>query len=152
MRAQSRFQLIGLVGVLLLGLVGCGKQVEYNNAVEGTVTLNGKPLANVLVEFVPDPPEGVKADPSRALADENGHYTLERADGEPGAMVGHHFVVILRGRGMDRSIDEFADEEGAPGRDRRPIPARYTTASTTPLRIEVHASEHTYNLELRSSP
>jgi hypothetical protein len=152
MRSRTRFPVLGLVGVLLLGLVGCGKQVEYNNQVEGIVTLNGKPLANVHVEFVPDPPEGARAESSRALTDENGRYALERADGEPGAMIGNHFVVILRGRGMDQNIDELPDEEAAPARDRRLVPARYAMASTTPLRIEVLPAEHTYNLELRSNP
>ena len=134
---------------------GCGKPaLLFNDSVEGTVFLDGTPLANVYVEFIPDVERGVKAPSSSAVTDEKGHYSLNRAGGKRGAMVGQHLIVLLRGRGAAREIGERAEgtDNTKQIKDRRPIPAPYTAASRTPLRLEVLADQHTYNLNLVSKP
>jgi hypothetical protein len=131
---------------------GCGKTLVFNDSVDGTVKLDGKPLGNAHVQFVPDEP-GVKAPGSTGITDENGRYRLTREDGEPGALVGKHLVVLVRGREANRALGEQAD--GGDGstkakKDRRPIPAVYTMASKTKLIAEVKPDQHTYDLELSS--
>src|SRR5205823_13119370 len=83
---------------------GCGKSLVFNDSVEGTVKLDGKPFGNVHVQFVPDEP-GVKAPGSEGTTDENGHFRLTREDaGQPGAVVGKHLVVLMRGREANRAL------------------------------------------------
>jgi hypothetical protein len=139
---------------LLVLACGCGKPLVFNDLVEGTVKLDGKPLGNVHVQFVPDKP-GVKVSGSTGITDEKGHYRLSRENGEPGALVGKHLVVLVRGREAKRALGEQADGgEGEPSsrakKDGRPIPAPYTMASKTPLKVEVKPDQHTYDLEASS--
>jgi hypothetical protein len=131
---------------------GCGKALVFNDLVEGTVKLDGKPLGNAHVQFVPDEP-GVKAPGSTGITDESGHYRLNRETGEPGALVGKHLVVFVRGREAIRGLGEQPDAaEGAKAKkDRRPIPSPYQMASKTPSSVEVKLDQHTYDLELSSS-
>ncbi len=52
---------LGPVAVLLAA--GCGKSVAFNDKVEGTVQIDGAPLRQVMVEFIPDADVGVGARP-----------------------------------------------------------------------------------------
>src|SRR5712692_10171119 len=96
------------IAVVLVTVSGCGKTLVFNDLVEGTVKLDGKPLGNAHVQFVPDEP-GVKAPGSTGITDENGHYRLNRDGGEPGAVVGKHLVVFVRGREAIRGLGEQPD-------------------------------------------
>lgn len=85
---------IGIISglVILATLVaGCGK--SYPN-VSGTVTLNGKPVANVNVLFVP---VSTKEQPfpgpyAEAVTDSTGKYSLVTRSGKPGATPGLNIV------------------------------------------------------------
>ena len=139
--------------LLLLGS-GCGKTPVFNDLVEGAAKLDGKPLGNAHILFVPDEPD-IKAPGSSGITDEKGHFQLMREDGEPGALVGKHLVVVVRGREANRALGENPDAaEGGPNakakKDRRPIPPAYTMASKTKLIVNVKPDEHTYDLELFS--
>jgi hypothetical protein len=137
---------------LLLTASGCGKALVFNDSVDGTVKLDGKPLGSAYIQFVPDEP-GIKAPGSSGFTDENGHYRLTREGGESGALVGHHRVVLVRGREANRALGEKPDatETAKAKKDRRPIPTVYMMASQTPLKVEVTAEKHTYDLEMSSS-
>src|SRR5438132_6920231 len=137
--------------LLLLTAFGCGKPLVFNDVVEGTAKLDGKPLGNAHVQFVPDEP-GLKAPGSTGITDENGHYRLRREDGGgPGACVGKHVVVLVRGREANRALGETADAADAKAKkDRRAIPPGYTMASKSPLTVDVKSDQHTYDLELFS--
>jgi hypothetical protein len=138
--------------LLLVTVSGCGKTLVFNDSVGGTVKLDGKPLGNAHVQFVPDEP-GIKAPGSSGITDENGHYQLTREDGEPGALVGHHRVVLVRGREAKPGLGEKPDpaETAKAKKDRRPIPSIYMIATQTPLKKEVTPAQHTYDLELSST-
>ncbi|HEY2786676.1 MAG TPA: hypothetical protein VGJ05_17060, partial [Fimbriiglobus sp.] len=81
-----------LLLAVTLALVGAGCSRGPTLApVSGTVTLNGKPLANVQVEFWP---EG-SAPRSVGMTDQQGRFTLTTdGEGKPGAVVGSHKVVL----------------------------------------------------------
>src|SRR5690348_11061114 len=80
-----------LVGLLTaVGAVGCSSGPKLAE-VNGTVRLNGKPLADIMVEFNPDAATGAR---STGATDENGRYTLICDDQRPGAIVGPHRVVL----------------------------------------------------------
>lgn len=77
-------------GILAAALVGCNRGPELAE-VEGTVTLNGKPLEKVRVEFHPAG-EGPRA---TAVTDANGKYVLmSDGGGRAGAVVGSNKVVL----------------------------------------------------------
>src|SRR5262245_57289914 len=95
MRASSSFRpaAAGTLAAALLALAGCSGGRDYAG-VEGTVTLNKKPLAGVMVAFYPDS-DGTKQLPySTATTDPSGHYALTCANGKTGALLGKHRVVV----------------------------------------------------------
>lgn len=69
--------------------VGCGEGGPSLGQVSGKVTLDGKPLSNAIVSFVPE--DGRRA--SSATTNDNGEYTLAYIS-EAGAVVGTHKVSI----------------------------------------------------------
>src|SRR4051794_11621485 len=64
--------------------------------VEGTVTLDGAPLPEVEVVFVPDPERGLGGNNATAYTDAQGHYRLRAVrDGRDGATLGWYRVVVI---------------------------------------------------------
>ena len=135
MRFRSQSARLGLVAALAVFCAGCGPSWKINEQVEGTAKLDGVPLANVMVEFLPD--LGLKVQPpiSRAVTDEKGHFVLECDNSKSGAVIGKHNVVVRAGRGEDDS-------------KKSNIPAVYSLSAKTPLKIEVTADQHSYDLAL----
>jgi hypothetical protein len=158
-----RCLLLGLAGMGMGLLIGCGGP-EFAR-VSGTVTLNGKPLNDVEVRFLPDPEKGNPGPTASAFTDRQGHYEL-RCERPPknGTILGFHRVCILditaiaRSRGMPGGPDVVA---GAPGADKAPagipigpaprVPAVYNNVSLTPFRdIEVKPGAQTLDLDVKS--
>jgi hypothetical protein len=84
-----------LAAVLVpLGLVGCGGSGYV--PVSGTITLNGKPHRNAIVDFMPMATTGNQTPgrASTAITDENGKFTLKTIDGVAGAAVARHRVRV----------------------------------------------------------
>ncbi len=122
-----------LVAALAALAGGCsGAPPEPTAAVRGKVTLNGAPLAGVVVTFYPVSDSDVGKRSSRGTTDAGGAYRLADADGKPGAVVGANRVTV-RWPTLDRG-----GSGKAPG---PPIPLPYTVASETPLRVEVRAGQ-----------
>jgi hypothetical protein len=126
------------LALLLAG--GCRPGWKYNEQVEGTVKLDGAPIPNALVRFVPDDPT-TQAPASSGYTDDKGHFTLACENGKPGAVLAKHNVMVLAGRGGD---------EAAATR-RVNIPWAYGNPVATPLQVEVTADKHSYDLALRSN-
>jgi len=85
---------------LLLGLLaGCGQDGPPLGTVTGTVTLDGKPVADARILFQP-----AEGSPSLAITDDRGNYNLAYAPGKFGAMLGEHQVQITTG-GLFRMPD-----------------------------------------------
>src|SRR5206468_1991369 len=81
-----------LVGVATLTAgMGCSRGPQFAE-VNGTVTLNGRPLSDMEVVFLPDPAAGTVGPTSTAYTDEKGHYQLVTNKGQRGAVVGTHRV------------------------------------------------------------
>ena len=136
---------LSLSALMLAPLLGCGGD-EFNMApVTGTVTLAGKPLEKVMVEFWPES-EGPR---SIAVTDEAGHFELMTDDGQSkGAVVGSHKIVL---RDMSIMNDEVrgraaADVDLTQGRKPR-ISKKYANAQTTKLTEIVADGENNFTLE-----
>jgi hypothetical protein len=150
---QARRLALTLIGLAFAGACGCGGQPDlaFADVVEGTVTLNGSPLADVKVEFVPRAGPDDKRPVSSAITDAKGFYRLTRDDDhKPGAAVGSYVVLVVQGRP--------AGPSGKGGRSPRSgtaaahVPARYRLAAESPLKAEVRADQTTYNLDLVGAP
>jgi hypothetical protein len=138
-----------LVALTLLPVAACrpGPNWKYNENVEGTVKMDGAPVPNVMVRFVPDDPT-VQGPVSSGYTDEKGHFTLTCENQKPGAVIAKHNVLVLAGRGA--SADEAENQAGAaPAAGKKVfVPPAYATPRQTPLQVEVTADKHTYDLTL----
>jgi hypothetical protein len=142
--ASKRALMLAFAGLLALS-AGCSRQV-FTDTVEGTLTLEGAPLADVHVEFVPEVPEGTSAPGSSAVTDAKGFFRLTRNDNQkPGALVGKHRVVVFAGRPAQSKDDMNA------GSASLVLPPVYANASKTPLTVEVTQDHKTYELRLNKS-
>ncbi len=85
-----RIQYLSVALFLCLSMIiGCGEGGPSLGKVSGTITLDGKPLPNAIVSFVPE--DGRRS--SSATTNANGEYHLAYISQE-GAVVGKHKVSI----------------------------------------------------------
>jgi hypothetical protein len=116
--------------LLLLATAGCSgvsDQPELGR-VTGTVTLDGQPLAGVIVNFQPESGRAATAE-----TDSKGYYDLVYIYGSNGAKVGKNAV-------------SFRWPDGSEGK--KPIPAKY--AGKSELTVEVQGGKNQLNWELES--
>jgi hypothetical protein len=134
--------------LLCLTVAGCGgSKTKFTEPVEGTLTWGKTPIAGVRIQFVPQSGKGDQPTISSATTDENGFFSLKRDDnGKPGAVVGKHKVVVMAGRPGTgpRSRDDDAKDEPS-GTN---LPPKFSSATNTPLEVEVKMGETTYPLDL----
>lgn len=127
-------------------LVGCGGPKIV--PVEGTVTLNGKGLEKIYVEFWPSG-EGPR---SMGETDAQGHFVLTTDDGKrKGALVGKHKVVlkdsaVLGDKFMGRKAENMDISQGRKPR----ISNSYTSVDSTPLSQDVAASGNKFEYDVKA--
>jgi hypothetical protein len=134
--------------VSVSGLLGCSKVTQEFAEVDGTVTLNGKPLPNAEVVFMSELlDEKGKANPaSTGYTDDHGRYTLwcGQADTQ-GAVVGTYRVCVNDIAAMPLPPLEFGDDPAA-ARAHRPgplrVPSKYSSTAQTPFRDVKVTSGH----------
>jgi hypothetical protein len=147
---------------VLVGIVsaaagpGCSRGPQFAD-VSGTVTLNGRPLPDVEVVFLPDPEAGTVGPSSTAYTDTKGYYQLVTNKGQRGAVVGTHRVCIrdLAALPLPPILNAEGNPERAGPRGARPapkpsrVPAPYSSSQETPLRaVEVKRGGQTLDFEL----
>jgi hypothetical protein len=139
---------------VLLFFLGCTKTPPPLTEVEGVVLLDGQPLPSAEVQFVPDLASFGSEQNSTAVTDDQGHFRLKcQRNGEFGAVVGKHFVLVKEAppptelrSGSAESRQKLAAAQAK--LKNRPIPARYSSVSQTPLTIEVTPGQTSYTLKL----
>jgi hypothetical protein len=145
----------GLLIATLVAAAGCQGEPSLRFApVEGTVTRGGKPLAGVIVVFWADSDAGTPGPCSSGPTDAAGHYELHTEQGEPGAVVGRHWVCIVQGRAvLGRMARGKADRsrlrEGLAAPAAAAVPPRYADRKQTPLRAEVRPGVQVIDLEVK---
>ena len=77
------------VCLLVVTCLGCGPGGPEIASVEGTVTMDGKPLPDASVVFIPE-----NGRPAGATTDSEGKYVLTFTQGRKGAMPGKNKVRI----------------------------------------------------------
>ncbi len=141
-------------------LTGCGESGPDVVPVEGTVTLDGKPLANKSLMFMPI--DGTAGHGAGGASDAEGKFTLKAV--VPGATKEYRGAVPGRYRvnvfepmiAGDISEEEEGDEPAVAmgpgsGSGKSEIPAIYGT-DRSPLVLEVPESGGEINVELKSNP
>jgi hypothetical protein len=128
-----------LIIALPLVTCGCGKKGKewtFNDQVEGVVKLEGAPVANVFVQFVPDDPEE-QGPISRGITDAKGHFRLATDDERDGAVIGKHRILVFAGR-----TDTGARAGGN-------VPPSYRNVKDTKLTLDVTPDKHSYDVDLK---
>ena len=115
-----------LTGVLALLIIGCGESGPPIASVEGTITMDGKPLANASVVFSPE-----SGRPAGAKTDAEGHYVLNFSAGRKGAVPGKNRVQIRTGS-EGGIADDGSRSPGTP----ETVPAQFNDQSTLEFVVE----------------
>lgn len=123
---------LATASVLSLCGCGCGGDLPELGKVKGVVTLDGQPLAEAQVEFLPE-----SGRPSGAETDEDGRYRLRYTADTDGAIVGRHTVKI-------RTAIDGRDD---PASER--LPPRYHSPSELTADVEAGSNEIDFELSLR---
>jgi hypothetical protein len=147
-----------LLAIITLVVAGCGTSGPPMGQVTGTVTLDGKPMPNRMVVFVPK----AGGQTSTATTNSEGRYELIGASTK-GALIGLHTVSITSVREaaaaavdmsqMPSDSPQYA-AQGDPAAYKKVaefkevIPARYNTK--TELVEEVKAGKNTIDFDLKS--
>jgi hypothetical protein len=152
----------GLTGIALTGLLaaGCARGPEFV-AVEGTVTLNGKPLPEVEVVFLPDSGAGNPGPRSAAYTDQQGRYKLFcDQSGRTGTVAGPTRVCVIDITavvsladmpGAWRPVVFRGRRDGRPGattRTRSRVPPAYGSVARTPLRVVVAPGQTVFDFDI----
>jgi hypothetical protein len=136
----SRSQRVLLVAVVSAVTSACGPAADPGyRPVSGTISLDGEPLAEAIVSFLPDG-EGSSG---TGRTDDSGRYTLFYASQRPGAKVGLNRVMISKESSVSRADSEFAapdEEEG------ELLPSRYNIK--TELTATVEEGDNVFDFQL----
>lgn len=136
-----------LAGCALAALCGCGDSVPLGQ-VRGTLTLDGRPVSNVVVVFVPDSSGEHASIRSAGQCDDQGKFTLRCDTGVAGGVVGSHRVIVEdlslanAPRAPDGTITQFP---------RKRFPEKYSDPLQTPLRATIRAGEQDIALKMSST-
>ena len=132
---------------LVFVLTGCSRSdLPELGTVSGTVTLNGIPLTDAIVNFTPTGP----GRPSTAVTDAEGKYTLIYLQGVDGAIVGEHVVTVelVTTEAMDDLPDdpsEMTAEQKQSVSQMKHLPASATDGT---IKKEVKAGDNPIDIEL----
>ena len=132
-------------GVLAALLCGCGGNSGPDlEDVSGTVTLDGEPLPEATVRFLPESDGTAEyVRPATGVTDSSGWYSLSYSSSRDGALPGKYRVAITTYR--EGGYDE--DEEGnpIPGAPEK-VPSAYNSETT----LTVTVPSDSYDFELKS--
>ena len=136
-----------------LALPGCSKSPPPIVAAGGVVLLNGQPLPNAQVQFIPMI-QGFGAEYiAVGVTDEKGRFTLT-CNGQPGACACENRVTVTdapppeKTRGLSDSAQTEMTRYYA-GLKNRPIPPDYGSVAKTSIVIKVTPGQSDYTLELK---
>ena len=136
-------------------LVGCGDAPPDIVPLSGLVSLGGKPLSKAEVQFLPLA-EGLDGSYiATGVTDKEGKFSLSlRGDKGPGC-VACPCKVMIREAPMPEEVRAAYNtkkhalvERYQASLKNRPIPKKYTSLRTTPLKFEVSAEQSEYNIEI----
>jgi hypothetical protein len=124
---------------MAITLAGCGPGGPEIAYVSGRVTMDGKPLANATVVFIPE-----NGRPAGARTDADGRYVLIFTEGRYGAIPGQNTIRIMTLRDAEQD-DSGKTIPGSP----ETVPAQYNTNSTLSFTVQPN-KRNVANFDLKS--
>jgi hypothetical protein len=153
MRYRSRaFRVAALVTLpALFAVVGCGKGSDYPEMarVSGTVTYKGKPVPNMMVNFMP-----TAGRPSWGKTDAEGKYEMVYDSDYKGAKMGHHKVYItppastIDGGTSKASKKALAAAANLTQEEMLDIRSKYGAEDVTKYEVDVKKDPEVINIKL----
>ena len=136
---------------ILLALAGCGKgDYPAMAKVTGTVTYKGKPVPNMMVNFMP-----TEGRPSWGKTDAAGKFEMIYDEDYKGVKMGHHKVYFTppatatiggaKSKGSSKAIAEAA---GLTPEEMAEIRSKYGLEETTKLEVDVKKDPEVFDLKL----
>lgn len=147
-----RFLFTSLLVLLLFAFQGCFgskwlSKVEY---VEGRVTMDGGPLEEASVQFIPKG-EGEAAG---GYTDADGRYRLSSLNGEPskGAVEGEYVVLISKIIFVPVPGGQREEGDPEPETAKQITPSIYKNREKTPFSATVSKGKNVFDFDLKSKP
>jgi len=143
--------------LLIVTLIGCGSdgglRVEF---VEGIVTLDGEPVAEASVMFVPTA-DGQGTETAMGMTNERGVYRLSSMNGKPlaGAVAGEYKVLLskIQAESLSEGMEYGTDMGYAvPYRQTHLLPEIYRDPGNPQFTETVKRGRNKFDFELKSSP
>jgi len=129
---------LNLAIVALFAIAGCGDGRPGTVPVSGTVTYQGKPVAEAQVVFMA---EGAR--PASAVTDAEGRFTLSTFAPDDGAVAGEHRVTVSRWEKANPADTSLYPEM------KSVLPVKYSNPAETPLSRTVEPGPgHDFVLEI----
>lgn len=143
------------IPILLTLLSGCGRSwgSPELSSVTGVVTIEGQPIPEGQVTFIPDPTQGTRGPSFVGELRENGSFSIHGPNGVEGAIPGTYQVVIQSYGASSVDLIKHCQKRDCKPSDfkrSRLIPLVYETPSSTPLKVIVEAekpNEYAFDLE-----
>jgi hypothetical protein len=132
--------------VAALTVTGCGSRANLA-PITGRVTLEGKPVPNMIINFTPLGETGGNG--ALGHTDADGRFKLLDARGETGAHVGEYKISFYPGASRTQQTDPALDVVSVPSRGG--LPPIYLDPNQTPLRATVPRGGGTVELTLTQS-
>lgn len=152
----SRYRLcFACLSGLLLFTFGCGGTPSRNLPVayvEGVVTLDGAPLTEASVLFIPKT-QG-SGESAGGYTDATGKYTLTSMNGDPGkgALPAEYIVTISKTVSTPIPGAKVEEGDAPPEKTEEVTPAVYRDRTKSPLAASVVQGKNSFNFELKSKP
>jgi hypothetical protein len=124
-------QCIGLTFLMAIVCVGCSEPGPKLVPAKGTITIKGKPAANISIQLLPNVKENTAGvwPSSQAISKEDGSFEMVTTDNQPGACPGEHKVILV----------DTEEERPAQGKERtKPvrIDSSYAVAGKLTVTVE----------------
>lgn len=135
-----------VLAAVLLTVAGCGVRPE-TSPVSGQLLLDGKPLTNILVTFIPDGSSLEAPIRSMAVTDADGKFQLRTETQIEGALIGSHKVILEDLAILDAPRSENGTVTKMPTVR---FPDRYKSIVSSSLKAEINAGPNDLKLEIQS--
>jgi hypothetical protein len=154
--AKPVLSILVIVGIALTGCSNSSRPRTY--PVTGTVTMQGKPVANAVITFVPT---GTDGEAASAITDSEGKYALTTWEAGDGARPGEYRVKVSKQEEtavdpskMVRNVPLEEDQKYVENTKPRPpakilVPSKYLDESTSGLSYTVPQSSSTFDIEIK---
>jgi hypothetical protein len=141
--------------VVLVTFIGCSLSSKRNlpvEYVEGIVTMDGVPLDNACVQFIPKT-EG-QGEAAVGYTNSNGKYTLSSMNGDlgKGAMQGEYVVLITKTISVLIQGAKPEEGEAPPEETKELVPAVYNNRSQPILEAVIVKGKNKFNFDVKSKP